>query len=181
MDQSKVHPVLEKRMQRRNRDWTSIDQTTLYFTVVRGVLYSWQTKMQAALGDRGEELLWGRQPGSDKGKCLVVSGSCTFHCVRGYLGSVGVSAWDFWDPGELTLYFRPWRGVKKGGGYFLLRRVSMMGLGQIAYNSSRVLNWSCLIAFSWRNQSAKRYRVVYSYVLAWAEGSYVCKGEYTRN
>jgi hypothetical protein len=78
-------------------------------------------------GARGEELLWGRQPGNDKGKCscdfrqlcfassqeiirgsvLVVSGSCAFHYVRGNLGSLGVSTWDFRDPGELTLYFRP--------------------------------------------------------------------------
>jgi hypothetical protein len=79
--------------------------------------------MQAVLRARGDELLWGRQPGSDKGKSpcdfrqlwlassqeairgsvLVVSGSCSFGYVRGYLGSVGVSAWYFWDTGELTL------------------------------------------------------------------------------
>jgi hypothetical protein len=40
-------------------------------------------------GARGEELLWGRQPGSDKGSVLVISDSCAFHYVRGYLGSVG--------------------------------------------------------------------------------------------
>jgi hypothetical protein len=99
----------------------------LYFTVVRGILHSQQAEMQAAPRARGEELLWGRQPGSNKGKCpcdfrqlllassqevikgniLVVSGSCAFRYIRGYLGSVGVSAWVFWDPGELTLYFRP--------------------------------------------------------------------------
>jgi hypothetical protein len=80
--------------------------------------------MQAAWGARGEELLWNRQPGRDKGKCLfyfrqlclassqeviresvlVVSGSCASCYVRDYLGSMGVSTWDFGDPGELTLY-----------------------------------------------------------------------------
>jgi hypothetical protein len=78
--------------------------------------------MQAALRARGEELLW--QPGSNKGKCpcdfrqlslassqeairgcvLVVPDSCAFPQVRSYFGRVGVSAWDFWDPGELMLY-----------------------------------------------------------------------------
>jgi hypothetical protein len=69
---------------------------------------------------------------------------------------VGVSAWVFWDPGELTLYFRPWRGIKKRGAmvssdYFLLRMDGAMSLGQIG-NSSKVLNWSCIVVFSWRKQ-----------------------------
>jgi hypothetical protein len=62
--------------------------------------------MQATPQARGEELLWGRQPGHDKGKCpcnfrqlrlassqetirrsvLVVSGSYTFCYIRDYLG-----------------------------------------------------------------------------------------------
>jgi hypothetical protein len=103
---------------------TSTDQTTLYFAVVRGILHSQQAEVQGAW-ESGEELLWGRQPESNKGKCLcdfrqlclagsqeairgsvlVVSGSCAFCYVGGYLSSVGVSTWDFWNPGELTVYF----------------------------------------------------------------------------
>jgi hypothetical protein len=86
-------------------------------------------------------------------------------CQR-LLRQCGVSAWDCWDPGELTLYFRPWRGIKKGdsvvlSGYFLLRRDGVVSLGQIACNSSRVLNWSWIVVFSWRNQSTNRCSVVY--------------------
>jgi hypothetical protein len=88
--------------------------------VVRGVL---KAEMQAAPEARGEELLWGRQPGSNKGKCpcdfrqlhlassqeairgsvLLVSGSYAFRYVRGYLDSMGISTWDFRNPGEFTL------------------------------------------------------------------------------
>jgi hypothetical protein len=31
--------------------------------------------------------------------------------------------------------------------YFLPRRGGMVSLGPIAYNSNRVLNWSCVVAF----------------------------------
>jgi hypothetical protein len=40
-------------------------------------------------GARGEELLWGRQPGSDKGSVLVISDSCAFHYISGYLSRWG--------------------------------------------------------------------------------------------
>jgi hypothetical protein len=93
--------------------------------VVRGILHYQQAEMQAMPGDRGEELLWDRQPGCDKGKCLcdfrqlhlansqeaikggvlLVSGSYIFCNVRDYLGSMGggLPAWDFRDSKELTL------------------------------------------------------------------------------
>jgi hypothetical protein len=106
--------LLEKRTQRRK---TECDLCRLDHTLFHGVLHSRLAEMQAALGAGSEELLWGRQPGNDKGKCpcdfrqlhlprsqemisgsvLVVSDSCAFCYVSGYLGCVGVSAWDFWD------------------------------------------------------------------------------------
>jgi hypothetical protein len=162
----------------------------LYFSVVRNVLHSWQAEIQATLGggwlgvrsfygvgSQGAikgSVLYFRQlclassQEALKGSVLVVSSSCAFRYIRGYLGSMGggCSTWHFKDPGEVTLYFRRWRGIKKGGAvvssvYFLLRRGSMVSLGRIACNSRRVLNWSCVVAFSWRNQSVKRCRVVY--------------------
>jgi hypothetical protein len=36
---------------------------------MRNIQHSQQVEMQVAPGARGDELLWGRQPENDKGKC----------------------------------------------------------------------------------------------------------------
>jgi hypothetical protein len=66
---SPVYITVRKEDTEKKEPKTSTDQTTLYFTVVRGILHSPQAGMQSAPEATGEELLWDRQPGSNKGKC----------------------------------------------------------------------------------------------------------------